>query len=320
MKAAVWTSDGVLEVKYVAKPKLTKRDYALVRVRASGICGSDLKSWRVSRPERTGKITGHELAGEVVEIGPDVRNVKVGDRVAIESLVSCGNCRWCRTGMYHLCPDLSKLRGETLMRGFSEFVAGPSDKLLRLKDHVKMEWAPLLDCYAVNVHAFQVADLKMYETIAIIGQGPMGLSMTDIANAVGVKSIAIALRDHPLSVARKVGAWRIINSSKDDPVDKALEYTNGFGVDTVFLQVGGYNPNPIVQALRMTKKGGKVMIVGLPTDGFSLDKFDLDLLWGERAVQFVNNLFLTSLLRIVIHLKRSTMHLMLQRIRSLPTL
>ena len=289
MKAAVWTAEGTFEVKDVPMPEIQGPNEVLARVRASGICGSDLHGWRVPSPQRAGRIGGHELAGEVVRVGEAVTNVKVGDRVAIESLVGCGKCRWCRVGRYHLCPDLGKFRSETLSRGFSQYVRGPVEKFIKLADHVKTEWAPLLDCYAVNVHAFQLADLKMYETIAIIGQGPMGLTMTDLANAVGVKAIALALRDFPLSVAKKVGAWATVNSSREDPVKRVLELTDGYGVDSTFLQAGGRNPNPFLEALQMTKKGGKVMIIGMPTEGAVVDKFNVGLTHQEKIVQSVSS-------------------------------
>jgi threonine dehydrogenase-like Zn-dependent dehydrogenase len=289
MKAAVWTPAGTLELREMERPELHRADEVLVRVRASGICGSDLHSWRVPRPDRVGTVTGHELAGEVVEVGEAVEHVQPGDRVAVESLVECGTCRWCRVGRYHLCPELSRLRRASWSRGFSQFVKGPSRKLFTLEGHVKTEWAPLLDCYAVNVHAFQVSRLKLYETIAVIGQGPMGLTMTDLANAVGVKVIALALRDFPLSVARAVGAWATVNSRQVDPVATVLDLTAGYGVDTTFVQVGGTNPNPLNQAMRMTKKGGKVMIVGMTTGGHVVRDFDTARLRSERSVQYVNN-------------------------------
>ena len=110
MKAAMWTPSGTLELREVQRPKLQSSYEVLVRVRASGICGSDLHSWRVPRPDRVETVTGHELAGDVVEVGDAVENVRPGDRVAVESLVECGTCRWCRVGRYHLCPELSRLR------------------------------------------------------------------------------------------------------------------------------------------------------------------------------------------------------------------
>jgi len=249
MRAAVWTAEGILEVKDVHMPKILNPNMVLAKVRASGICGSDLHNWRRPNPRLTGRITGHELSGEVVDIGEKVTNVKIGDRVAIESLVECQQCTLCRTGHYHLCPDMYRIRSESLSKGFSEYVAGPSGKFIPLEDHVKLEWAALLDCYAVNVHAFNVANTKMYETVTVIGQGPMGLSMTDLGNAMGLKMIAIALRDQPLQAASRLGAWATINSQKIDPIRKVKELTGGVGADVVFIQVGGNNPNPIVDAL-----------------------------------------------------------------------
>jgi L-iditol 2-dehydrogenase len=139
------------------------------------------------------------------------------------------------------------------------------------------------------VHAFQLADIKMYETIAIIGQGPMGLAQTDLANAIGIKAIALALRDFPLSVANKLGAWATVNSSKEDPVKKVLALTDGFGVDSTYLQVGGRNLNPLLQALQMTKKSGKVMVVGLPTGERSLDHFNIGLTRQEKTIMDVSS-------------------------------
>lgn len=289
MKAAVWTAEGTFEIKDLPKPEIKAPNEVMARVRASGICGSDLHGWKVKNPQRAGRIGGHELAGEVVEVGKAVTNVKVGDRVAIESLVACGKCRWCSVGRYHLCPDLGKIRSETLARGFSQYVVGPSEKFLKLARNVKTEWAPLLDCYAVDVHAFQLADIKMYETIAVIGQGPMGMAHTDLANAIGVRAIALALRDFPLQVAKKVGAWATVNSSKEDPVKKVLELTDGYGVDSAYLQAGGRNFNPLIQALQMTKKSGKVMIVGSPTEGGIIDKFDTGLTRGEKMIMNVSS-------------------------------
>ncbi len=289
MKAAVWTAEGTLTVTDVPKPHLRGAQDMVARVRASGICGSDLHGWRVPRPERVGRITGHELAGEVVAVGADVTHVAVGDRVAIESLVGCGVCRWCRVGRYHLCPELSRIRGETLSRGFAQYVGGPAAKCTRIADHVKLEWAPLLDCYAVNVHAFHLADVQLHETVAIIGQGPMGLTMTDFAHAIGVKAVALALREYPLSVAEAVGAWATVNSGREDPVARVRELTDGYGVDTTFLQAGGRNPNPLTQALQMTKRGGKVFIVGMPTGASGVEGFNTRLLSGEKTLGYVNS-------------------------------
>ena len=103
MKAAVKTAQGDFEIKDVPIPEVTRPDYVLAKVRAAGVCGSDLRWWKVPRPQLVGRITGHELAGDVVEVGPGVTNVKKGDRVAIESLVGCGVCYWCNIGQYHLC-------------------------------------------------------------------------------------------------------------------------------------------------------------------------------------------------------------------------
>src|SRR3954453_9985372 len=110
MRAAIKTAEGDFRVKEVDTPKVAHRDWALGRVKVSGICGTDLRHWNVAIPHLEGKIMGHELAGDVVEVGEDVQNVKRGDRVVIETLLGDGTCDWCRIQQYNLCPHLYDVR------------------------------------------------------------------------------------------------------------------------------------------------------------------------------------------------------------------
>src|SRR4051812_48751214 len=141
MKAALKTEDGRFEVKEVERVKIPAPDWVLARVKVSGICGTDLRHWEKHEPELACKIMGHELAGEVVEIGSAVTNVKVGDRVVIETLLGDGTCDWCRIQKYNICPNLYKVRMETISRAFAEYVIGPATKFHLLPDHVSFEEA-----------------------------------------------------------------------------------------------------------------------------------------------------------------------------------
>jgi L-iditol 2-dehydrogenase len=268
MKAAIKTADGRFEIKDVPIPEITRPDYALARVRAAGICGSDLHSWKVPRPDAVGKITGHELAGDVVEVGSAVTHIKKGDRVAIESLVGCGKCYWCRVGQYHLCPDLSKLRGETLSRAFSEYVVGPATNFYKIPDKVSYDEAAILDVYGTSVHACNRTNIRMGQTVVVIGAGPIGLTMLELANVAGTKVIITDVLDFPLKLAKKLGAYATINTSAENGVNRVLELTNSMGADIVYECVGGRAATvTLPQAVSFVRRGGKIAFVGaLMTD------------------------------------------------------
>jgi threonine dehydrogenase-like Zn-dependent dehydrogenase len=182
MKAAVKTAKGDFEIKEVPRPEITQPNYVLVKVRSAGICGSDLHSWKVPRPEVVGRISGHEVAGDIVAVGEKVTNVKVGDRVGVDSVVSCMECYWCRVGQYHICPYKSNIRGKTFARGFSEYVVGPSEKCYVLPDHVGYAEAAIMDVYGTSVHAIARTNAHMGQTVVIFGAGPVGLSLLDLVN------------------------------------------------------------------------------------------------------------------------------------------
>ena len=283
MKAAVKTVQGDFEIKDVPVPEITRPDYVLVKVRSAGVCGSDLHSWKVPRPENVGRISGHELAGDVEAVGKDVVNVKVGDRVGVDSVVSCGNCYWCKVGQDHLCPNLRSTRSETFARAFSEYVVGPSDKCYILPDHIGYAEAAIMDVYGTAVHAIARTNAHMNQKVVIFGAGPVGLSLLDLINVAGAKGIITDIIDGPLEFAKKtVGAYATINSKKEDPVKRVIELTGGRGADIVFECVGGgAGPFLLPQAVQMTRRKGQIAIIGALRQGASLTVDWQKLHWGE---------------------------------------
>ncbi len=288
MKAAVRTAAGDFEVKEVPMPEITQPNYVLAKVRAAGVCGSDLHFWKVPSPKEDlwageGAVMGHELAGDVVEIGKDVTNVKPGDRVGIESVVSCGECYWCRVGQYHLCPKMIEVRTRTLARGFGEYVAGPSEKFYSLPDHVGYAESAIMDVYGTSVHACNRTEIRMDQTVVIIGAGPIGLSLLDLVNVAGAKGIITDVLDFPLEVAKKTfGAYETINTAKEDPVKKVLGLTHGRGADVVCECVGGKAVSATIpQAVSLVRRKGKIGIVGGMPGRIALDIDWSKIQWGE---------------------------------------
>jgi L-iditol 2-dehydrogenase len=292
-KAAVKTAEGTFEIKEVPMPEITRPDYVLVKVRGSGVCGSDLHSWKVPRPEAVGKMSGHEVAGDIVAIGDDVTNVKVGDRVGVDSVIGCGKCYWCRVGQYHLCPDCFSIRSETFAQGFSEYIVGPADHVYPIPDHVGYGEAAIMDVYGTSIHAINRTNTHMDQTVVIIGAGPIGLSLLDLVNIAGAKGIIIDVIDNPLKFAEKtIGAYETINSTKVDPVKRVMELTDGMGTDKVFECVGGRASSAVLpQAVEMVRRKGQVALIGALRPDMELKVNWSKLQWGEIDVVPVSGFY-----------------------------
>ena len=276
MKAAVKTADGDFKVEDVEKPKVTRADFVLAKVRVAGICGTDLRHWKVPVAKLSGRVVGHELAGEVVEVGSAVKNVQVGDRVVIETVLGDDTCEWCRVQEYNLCPALYEVRRKTVARAFAEYVVGPSKKFYKLPDSISFEEAALLDSAAVGLHACHVSGLKIDDKVVVIGCGPIGLTLLELVIASGAKALVTDVVDFPLKIAKELGADQAVNTRKDDGYRRVMEFTDGRGVDVCFECAGGQSmPVTLPEATRYTRIGGKVCLVG----GFGPDTPPIKLDW-----------------------------------------
>jgi len=268
MKAARKTANGRFEIAEVEEPRLPDDNWVKARVRMAGICGTDLRHWEKAEEALHCCIMGHELAGEVVEIGSAVTRVAVGDRVLVESVLGCGHCDWCRVQQYNRCPDLYPTRRASVSRAYAEYVVGPQHKFHRLPDSVGFDDAALLDTYAVALHAQHLSGLTIGSRVAIIGAGPIGLGQLMLAKASGATVTIIDRMPHALALAARLGADRIVHSDDDDPQAAVSAMTDDRGADIVFECAGGESmPDTLPLATRLVRRGGKVVIVGGFDDG-----------------------------------------------------
>jgi L-iditol 2-dehydrogenase len=278
MTAALKTVKGDFTISEVQVPQLQKPDWVLAKVKAAGICGTDLRHWKVEDPHLECKIMGHELAGEIVSVGPDVTNVKPGDRVVIETVLGDDTCDWCTIQQYNLCPDLYKVRMETISQAFAQYVSGPAKKFYKLPDHVSFEEAALLDTFSVGLHAVQLSGLKINDKVAIIGSGSIGLGQLQLAKIAGADVIIFDIVDSSLELAKELGADVIVNTKKEDGYQKLMEFTNQRGADITFECAGGTAMEmTLPQATLYTRIGGKVVIVG----GFDKGKTTTEMDWNR---------------------------------------
>lgn len=276
MKAALKTADGRFEVKEVERPIIPDRDFVLARVRVAGICGTDLRHWNKAEPELECHIMGHELAGEVVEVGDAVVNLKPGDRVVIETVMGDGVCDYCAIQRYNICEHLYDVRTRFVSRAYGEFVCGPEKKFYKLPDHVSFEEAALIDTFSVCLHAHHLGQVSVNQKIAIIGAGPIGLGQLQLAKLSGADVLIADLVDSSLDLAKELGANIVVNSGREDLAAQVMAFTGGRGVDICFECAGGDSmPRTLPLATRIVRRGGKVVVVG----GFDAGETAIPLEW-----------------------------------------
>ncbi len=281
MKAAVLEALDKIVVKVIPTPQVDV-DSVLVRVKACAICGSDIRIFhhgnsRVQFPQ----IIGHEMSGVVVEAGRNVEKFKAGDRVAIGADVPCGECAFCEAGIGNNC-QINYAMGYQFAGGFAEYILlnktvinfGPVHKIT---DNVSYDEAALAEPLACVLNALELSNIRLGDTVVIIGAGPIGCMTIGVARKMGATKIIVVQRSRPrLEIAKKFGADVYICSSEEDGIARVLEETGGLGADVVITS----NPSPEAQAdaIKMAKNRARVNFFGgLPKDR-SLVTLDTNLI------------------------------------------
>ncbi len=262
MKAVVVPQPGVLTVEEREVPRLEQEDGVLVRVRAGGICGSDLHIYHGTSPVATyPRVIGHEFVGEVVEIGRKVTGVKRGDRVAVEPIMYCGQCYPCRIGRPNVCERLEVL-GVHRDGGFQEYVVVPERNLHPFSGDIPWEEAALIEPFTI---AAQVADRGMVQKgdrVLILGAGPIGLCILAYLSLLGALCGVADIISERLELARELGAVFVVNTKASSLEDEVLRhFPEGAGVviDAVGL------PETFEWAVQLVSRAGRVVVLGFHT-------------------------------------------------------
>lgn len=263
----------------VEKPNIAS-DQVLVKVMATGICGSDLHLYK---GEATGAlpelpipfIPGHEFAGEIVEVGSDVKHFDEGDRVSAEIMVSCGHCDYCKMGQRVYCSSLREI-GVDMNGSYAEYVAVPAQNLHLLPDELRWEDAALCDCLSSALHPFELVSQDRMERIlrciVILGAGPIGLCGVQIAKTLGAKMVvSVDIIPSRLDLAGKLGADRTINATEVDAVKEVQRLTRGYGADVVMEMSG--SAKTIADSIEMVGKNGEVVWMGVHPEPLMLREF-----------------------------------------------
>jgi threonine dehydrogenase-like Zn-dependent dehydrogenase len=246
----------------------------LLRIRGCGICGSDLHAYRDRTRWTAGRVLGHEIAGEVAELGEGVTGLTVGQRVALQPRLFCGQCAECRGGRTELCRQSDGLHGFQQPGGFRETLTVPQENLFPVADDLDFAVAALAEPLAVAVHGHRVAAQldsarpTKGERVVVLGAGPIGLMSVFYATQAGAEVTVTARYDHQAEAARMLGAAHVFDSDDDGPL-KLEAWSKEHPVDLVMETVGGSAETPTL-AGRVARMGGRVLILGGFADGIGM--------------------------------------------------
>ncbi len=281
MKAVQIVKPGELKIIDMEVPTIDEKNNVLVKIKAAGICGSDVGIYKGSNAAATyPRVIGHEIVGEVVETGDSAKKVKKGDRVIIDQVTACGHCYACRHGRPNVCQNL-QVRGVHIDGGYREYIAVPDTDCYILPDSVRYEDAVLIEPTTIAVQACSRAELTEEDELLIIGCGALGTRMLSIAKLHGCKIIVADVVDEKLAEAKANGADYTINLLTEDLEAKCKEYTTDEYGPTVTIDCA-CTKDSLGNAIKVTGNAGRVITMGFsvaPTEvtNFGITAKELDV-------------------------------------------
>ena len=301
MKGLVFTGGREVELMEFPDPTPGPGE-VVVAIRASGMCGSDLKFYRTPKGEDPGigiklagpVVAGHEPCGvvEAVGSGVDPRQVRVGDRVMVHHAHGCDCCRTCRSGWPQMCDNgLEAIYGITANGGHAPYLKAAASNVVRLPDALSFKTGAAVACGTGTAYsALKRLDISGDDTLVVVGQGPVGLSATLLGTAMGARVIALDLEEGRLARAREFGAWQTINPGQGNPgqgnpgqgdaIEQIQALTGGRGVEMA-MDTSGSGAGRLL-ALRSTREWGRMCVVG---EGHNMDlDVSSDMLRKQRTI------------------------------------
>lgn len=278
MRAAIFDAPRTLRITELAAPEPLPGE-ALVRVGAAGLCAGDLYIYLGRNPYVTyPRIGGHEVAGVVERLGAGTDGPAPGTRVVIEPFIGCGKCYACRVGKPNCCTNLAII-GVHREGGFADFVCAPVDRLYPIPPELSMDTASFAEPLAIGVQACRRGGIAAGESILVLGAGPIGLALIEVAQARGARAFATDIVPARLETAAWLGA---IPLPPDSLADRVLAETEGEGMPVVVEATG--IPAVMAQALDLVAPGGRVVILGLAKQGETVPFAGLDLTRKEATI------------------------------------
>ncbi|MBR5809562.1 MAG: alcohol dehydrogenase catalytic domain-containing protein [Clostridia bacterium] len=265
MKAAVW--DAINHISICERPKpVADEGHVVVKVRAVGVCATDIHmisgNISLAKPPH---VLGHEIAGEIEDIGQGVKGWKKGDRVVIDTIISCGQCPACKKGRKELCTDRMEIGYTPYDGGYAEFVRVPAQCLVRLPEEIPFKDAAILESVACPFGAVLRIGVKPGSSVLVQGAGPAGIAFIQAAKLSGAGKIIVSARgEKRLEYAKFFGADAVIDAKNENVLDRVMELTNGEGCDYVMDAAGSVDS--ILLCFDACKIGGDVFYYGIPDE------------------------------------------------------
>lgn len=288
MKAVVWQDYNRLVWSEVPEPVCGCKEVK-IKVLSAGVCATDVHvitgRFDHGKPPH---ILGHEICGEIAEAGAMVQSVAPGDRVVVETAVGCGQCVYCRTGNKHLCAHGGEIGFPPYPGGYAQYVVVPENCIRKIPDSITSDAGGILEAVACPAGAIYRIGLKPDETVLIQGAGIAGLSFAQTAKAFGAKKVIVAARNEArLGFAKKFGADVIISTKKENLDRRVMGETGGRGADLSIEAAGA--PETVEAAVRLAKKGGTVILYGIPDDSAQIRFPVKEILLNQITVHGVTN-------------------------------
>lgn len=273
MKAAVLYDKEDLRIEDVNIPRIDDFE-VLIKTKVCGVCGTDASMYSGKYLPIKPVIPGHEFSGEVVKVGEEVKTIKVGDRVIADENVACGVCYWCKKQQKLFCPEMYQI-GIHSDGGFAEYFKAPERNVFKLPNDLSYKHAAFTEPLACVTRVVDRAEIVTGDTVVVIGDGPIGLSCTQVAKINGAsRVIVIGLTDYRLEKASEIGVDLTVNSSKENPSEVVKNATGGVGADVVIEAVG--KSITYKKAIDLVRRGGNVAVMGVPSaeDRMELSPFN----------------------------------------------
>ena len=273
MKAGVVHAKNDIRYEEIDKPK-AEPGKVLIKVKYTGICGSDIPRVNGDACHYFPNVLGHEFSGVVEEIGEGVTNLKKGDRVAGVPLVPCMKCSDCQKGNYSLCKHYSFI-GSREFGSFAEYVSVPEKNAVKFDETVSFEKGAFFEPATVALHGLRRVDYKGGKTVAVLGGGTVGMMTMQWAKIFGAKKVVVFdILDERLELAKRLGADYGVNSSKENFMDEVKQITDGCGFDYVYETAG--NTITMKMAFKLAANKAQVCFIGTPTRNleFSVDDWE----------------------------------------------
>lgn len=281
MQAAIFSGPHNISVKDQSLPKL-KEGELLIKVGACGVCGTDFHIFEGSAPAKPPVVLGHEYTGEIADAAPDVRGYVTGQRVAINPNIHCGYCEYCRRGKINLCLNLKAL-GVTIDGGFSEYSIVPVTQAHILPKNFPFEISAFAEPLSCCVHGINQASIKTGDTAAIVGAGPIGLLMLQLAQISGASvTYVVDISGEKRKIAKELMADFVFDPSDEEFSESFQDISKG-GADVVIECVG--SEIAAKTALSIAKKGGTLLIFGLAGPKAVISVFQQEFFHKELTIK-----------------------------------